>query len=191
MSKPVTRTVPLVGRSRVPIRCSSVVLPEPDGPTMPTSSPRRTVKLTPRSASTGGSRRVGLGHRVQFEHYRPVVAAGEAVRCGRRGWPRVGAGRWGGHTLGTTTCWPAKIPGPLTWTSPSASSKRPRVTPDEVVHAAGPDRFNCVAPTCEGEERVHRYDQDVVRRTFGNPDLDRELVERARGGRVRSGRYRR
>ena len=53
-SSPVTRTVPEVGRSRVPMRWSSVVLPEPEGPTMPTSSPGPTLKLTPRSAWTGG-----------------------------------------------------------------------------------------------------------------------------------------
>ena len=53
-SRPVTRTVPAVGRSRVPIRCSSVDFPDPDGPAMATSSPAATVKLTPRSAGTGG-----------------------------------------------------------------------------------------------------------------------------------------
>jgi hypothetical protein len=42
-------------RSSVPITCSSVDLPDPDGPTIATSSPRRTVKLTPASATTGGS----------------------------------------------------------------------------------------------------------------------------------------
>ena len=37
---PVDRArVPAVGRSSVPIRCSIVDLPEPDGPTMATSSP--------------------------------------------------------------------------------------------------------------------------------------------------------
>ncbi len=40
-SMPVMRTVPLVGRSNVPIRCNNVVLPEPDGPTTPTNSPHR------------------------------------------------------------------------------------------------------------------------------------------------------
>ena len=50
----MTRTAPVVGWSRVPIRCSSVVLPDPDGPTTATSSPAATAKLTPRSAGTGG-----------------------------------------------------------------------------------------------------------------------------------------
>jgi hypothetical protein len=53
-SWPVTRTVPAVGRSKVPIRCSSVDLPDPDGPATATSSPSATAKLIPRNATTGG-----------------------------------------------------------------------------------------------------------------------------------------
>jgi len=49
------RTVPEVGRSNVPMRWRRVDLPEPDGPTTPTSSPCLTVKLTPARATTGGS----------------------------------------------------------------------------------------------------------------------------------------
>ena len=48
-------TVPVVGRSRLPITCSSVVLPDPDGPTTDTNSPASTVRLTSRSAVTGGT----------------------------------------------------------------------------------------------------------------------------------------
>src|SRR6202035_2910483 len=33
-----------------------------------------------------------------------------------------------GHAEGTTMCWPEARPDPLTWTRPSASSKRPRET---------------------------------------------------------------
>ena len=54
-SKPVILTVPAVGRSRLPITCSSVVLPDPDGPTTATNSPAHTVRLTSRSAVTGGT----------------------------------------------------------------------------------------------------------------------------------------
>jgi hypothetical protein len=54
-SWPVTRTVPELGRSKVPIRCSKVLLPDPDGPSTATSSPAATVTLTPRSAVTGGA----------------------------------------------------------------------------------------------------------------------------------------
>ena len=38
-------TSPVVGRSSVPMMCSSVDLPEPDGPTMATSSPSRDVEV--------------------------------------------------------------------------------------------------------------------------------------------------
>jgi hypothetical protein len=55
MSIPSIRTVPAAGRSKVPMMCSSVVLPDPDGPTIATSSPRVTVRLTPRSAGIGGA----------------------------------------------------------------------------------------------------------------------------------------
>ena len=53
-SKPATRTVPVVGRSRVPMMWSREVLPDPDGPTTATSSPAATVTDTALSASTGG-----------------------------------------------------------------------------------------------------------------------------------------
>jgi hypothetical protein len=49
---PSMRTVPEDGRSNVPIRCSMVDLPDPDGPTIPTSSPRATRSDTSRSATT-------------------------------------------------------------------------------------------------------------------------------------------
>ena len=45
-SSPVIFTVPALGRSRLPITCSSVVLPEPEGPTTATNSPAVTVRLT-------------------------------------------------------------------------------------------------------------------------------------------------
>ena len=47
-------TVPEVGRSSPAARCSSVDLPEPDGPTMAASSPGMTRSVTPRTDSTGG-----------------------------------------------------------------------------------------------------------------------------------------
>src|SRR2546428_2878397 len=46
------RTVPLVGRSRVPRMWSRVVLPTPEAPTMATSSPRLISRLTPFSTWT-------------------------------------------------------------------------------------------------------------------------------------------
>ena len=82
-SRPVTRTVPVLGRSRVPIRCSRVVLPDPDGPTMATSSPSVTAKLTPRSAV---HRRLGLGR-----SWSPPSSSSTGARC-RHGRPRRGSG---------------------------------------------------------------------------------------------------
>ena len=51
-SRPAIVTEPLVGRSSAPIMCSIVDLPEPDGPTMATSSPSSIVSDTSRSACT-------------------------------------------------------------------------------------------------------------------------------------------
>ena len=45
MSRPSTRMCPLVTVSMVATQFSSVVLPEPDGPMMPTNSPGATSKL--------------------------------------------------------------------------------------------------------------------------------------------------
>src|SRR6266487_4186826 len=53
-SRPVIRTVPESGRSSVPITCSSVDFPDPEGPATATSSPARTARSTPASATTGG-----------------------------------------------------------------------------------------------------------------------------------------
>jgi hypothetical protein len=51
---PATRISPEVGRSSAAIRCSSVDLPDPDGPTIASSSPWSTLRVTPRTGSTGG-----------------------------------------------------------------------------------------------------------------------------------------
>src|SRR5450755_3013926 len=51
MSRPSTRTSPEVGRSSPPRICRSVVLPEPDAPTMAMRSPASTLSVTPRSTS--------------------------------------------------------------------------------------------------------------------------------------------
>ena len=51
-SRPSIRIVPSVGRSSAPSRYSSVLLPEPDGPTMNAHRPRGIRQLIPRSAST-------------------------------------------------------------------------------------------------------------------------------------------
>ena len=88
-----------VGRSRVPIRCSSVVLPDPDGPTTATSSPRRTARLTPRSGVHRRRAGIGLGHAREFEHWAGTVA--RAVRRGgvaaRPGRARAAPRSWHAH----------------------------------------------------------------------------------------------
>ena len=47
-----SRTIPEVGRSIAPQRCSSVDLPQPDGPTSATKSPSATSRVTPATAWT-------------------------------------------------------------------------------------------------------------------------------------------
>ncbi len=55
-------------RSSVPSRWSSVDLPDPDGPTIATSSPASMRRSTSRSASTGGVARVPLRDAVQLDN---------------------------------------------------------------------------------------------------------------------------
>src|SRR5262245_20598501 len=52
MSSPSNRSVPAVGSSSRTIRRAVVDLPQPDSPTMPSVSPRLTVRLTPSTACT-------------------------------------------------------------------------------------------------------------------------------------------
>ena len=51
-SRPATHTEPAVGVSRPPNRCSSVLLPDPELPTMASRSPRRIRKSTSRNTSS-------------------------------------------------------------------------------------------------------------------------------------------
>jgi hypothetical protein len=53
-SVPSMRTTPLEGSSSVPMIESIVVLPEPDAPTIATSSPASTRRSTPCSTRSGG-----------------------------------------------------------------------------------------------------------------------------------------
>src|SRR5437588_5599646 len=57
-SRPKTRTLPPLGRSRPSRWRISVVLPAPLAPTRPKTQPRGTVRLTPSSARLGPKRRV-------------------------------------------------------------------------------------------------------------------------------------
>ena len=70
-SSPVIRTRPLVGRSRVPISCSRVVLPDPEGPTIPTSSPWPMREVHLAQGLDGRLAGIVLGHVVDFEHRNP------------------------------------------------------------------------------------------------------------------------
>src|SRR5216684_1996403 len=51
-SAPSRKYCPDVGRSRQPVMCMNVDLPDPDGPVTARNSPRATSRLTPRSALT-------------------------------------------------------------------------------------------------------------------------------------------
>src|SRR4029079_13013585 len=51
-SWPMSWTVPPVGASSPPSRCSKVLFPEPEAPTMATVSPAWTCRSTPRNTST-------------------------------------------------------------------------------------------------------------------------------------------
>ena len=65
---PSTRTLPSVGRSRVPATASSVDLPEPEGPVTATNSPAATESVTSRRAKTGGVAACCLVTCAQLEH---------------------------------------------------------------------------------------------------------------------------
>ena len=113
VSSPATRTTPAVGRSSVPITCNRVLLPDPEGPTMATSSPGSIRRLTPARATTGGSPGYSLTTSTSSStgQRRPTFA-------GRDGH---------GHEDGTSTRVPAVRPAPLTWTR--VLLYRPVVTP--------------------------------------------------------------
>jgi len=67
-----TKIEPEVGLSRLPISCSSVVLPDPDGPVRATSSPGSTRKLT--------SRRISAAPCARFTSSRTIRDPGIAPR---------------------------------------------------------------------------------------------------------------
>ena len=155
-SRPVTRTVPLVGLSRVPIRCSSVDLPDPDGPTTATSSPAATVRLTPVERPHRRLPRVHLRHPLQFQHRysgRPVSAG-----LGR---PRFG------HDAATTTRWPG-VSAPVTCTRPEVSSKiRANGHRHPAPRVPRADNLHDVPAGGLGHQRRHRHREHRARAAFG------------------------
>ncbi len=122
----MTSTLPVVGRSRAPIRWRRVVLPDPDGPTMARSSPWWMVKLTP--AKPRRRLRVDLGHPFELQDQRGGTVSDEGARPRAGEKPRDRPRQRAGHTFGTTTRWPTCTSDPLTCTIPSASSNWPTVT---------------------------------------------------------------
>ena len=77
-SSPSTRTVPAVGSISRLIRRSSVVLPEPDGPTMARNSRSRTSSET--RSSTGAGAAVALGDVVERDARAPRLMRREYSR---------------------------------------------------------------------------------------------------------------
>ena len=89
---PFTRISPLDGRSSAPSRYSSVLLPDPLGPTMNANRPRSIRQLIPRKAST---QRMPLRYDFQtFTHFDHRVASMGAEPDGFHGnQPRGPPGR--------------------------------------------------------------------------------------------------
>ena len=88
-SMPSKMIVPLVGScSRISIR-PSVDLPQPDSPTSPSVSPRRTSRSTPSTACTSSSARAASVPAVNREVLRQIARLERACRrsCRRRLWP--------------------------------------------------------------------------------------------------------
>ena len=136
-------------------------MPDPDGPTMATSSPWSIRRLTPARATTGGS-----------PGYSFTTSASSRTGAGAG----VGPGRDRdrlGHGDGTSTRVPAVMPDPLTWTR--VSLYRPVVTPARwlVLPVTTSTPY---PPPGQGQQRVHRHGQDVARRLGGDVDVHRGLV---------------
>ena len=76
VSSPAMRTTPSLGRSRVPITCSIVLLPDPEGPTMATSSPSSIAQVDAGQGHDRGVAGVLLDHVDQLEDRRLALGAG-------------------------------------------------------------------------------------------------------------------
>ena len=97
-STPAIRTVPELGRSSVPMMCSSVDLPEPEGPTIAHSSPPRTHQVdAPQRLHAAG---VVLDDVDELQ---------DRVRC------ELPLLRHGAHS-DSITVWPSRRPAPSTCT---------------------------------------------------------------------------
>src|SRR5580765_4728389 len=87
MSRPAITTAPAVGRSSPPRICSSVVLPEPEAPTIATRSPDPTSRLIPSSTSSTTGPWVKLlwtSRACRTESLMPQGLRGRGTRCAPR-----------------------------------------------------------------------------------------------------------
>ena len=136
MSRPTRRTVPVLGRSRHPTTCSNVLLPEPDGPTIATISPRSMRRSTSRRASTPPgyvlptplrlTTDCSSASRARTAHRRSLVHPYDCVAV-RRWWCTVNLGavimiRSLARHGATTTVSPSAIEPVLICTTPSPNS---------------------------------------------------------------------
>ena len=147
------RTTPLVGRSSVPMMCSSVDLPDPEGPTIATSSPRCTEKDTPRSAAHRRLLAVDLGHPIELQD-------------------RVA------HSDGTATRSPARR-SPSTWTRPPAVSNRPTRTATRSRRSPARTTSTANPPPDLPTSAVTGTLSALVHARGGDVHADRSLVEPA------------
>src|SRR5579864_8826577 len=95
MSRPPIRTRPELAHSRPATRRSSVVLPQPLGPTSEKSSPAGTARVTPSTAVTSPKRLVTA---CRSTPARPP-SAGEPSACRRLDMPLASTTRGGGDLL--------------------------------------------------------------------------------------------
>src|SRR5579883_1216357 len=94
MSMPSNTTEPAAGLTRPSRARPSVVLPEPDSPTMPTVSPRRTAMLTPCKTAAGARRRPNWPAGRPYATTRPCATRSSSAIGGPRG-GRVESGNLG------------------------------------------------------------------------------------------------
>ena len=154
-STPPIRTTPLVGRSSVPMTCRSVDLPDPEGPTIATSSPRRTEKDTPRSARHRRLLTVDLGHPVQFQN------------------------RFAAHGDGTTTSSPSRT-SPSTCDPPAGGVEQAELHGDQLASPAGAHDLDREPAAGLPDERGDRDAQGALHALGRDLHLDRGPVEPAR-----------
>ncbi len=166
------RTTPRLGRSRVPMTWSRVLLPDPDGPTMATSSPWSIAQVDAGQGHDRGVAGVLLHHVDQLEDRR------RGMRLGREREGRVRDDQ--GHDDGTWTRMPTLMPEPLDLDQ--VVGVEAGRDPDEMAGAAG-HHVHAVATALEGQAaRSPARPRRCWRRLRGDVDVHRSLVQ---GGQLR------